>query len=95
MTDINDTLIVVTADHAHTMSHSGYPERGTNILGIASTSDVDNLPFTILSYANGPGYRPSGRTGKRPNYLEEEIGKYSFVLLLFFNFSKAISQQNY
>lgn len=28
-----DTMIVVTADHAHTMTISGYPERGANILG--------------------------------------------------------------
>ncbi|XP_075214863.1 membrane-bound alkaline phosphatase-like [Lycorma delicatula] len=78
MTDINDTLIVVTADHAHTMSHSGYPDRGSNILGIAATSDVDRLPFPILSYANGPGYRPSGKSGKRHNYWEDDLDRDDF-----------------
>lgn len=28
-----DTMIVVTSDHSHTMTISGYPSRGTNILG--------------------------------------------------------------
>lgn len=33
MTSENDTLIVVTADHAHTMTIVGWPSRGNNILG--------------------------------------------------------------
>jgi alkaline phosphatase len=33
LTDEEDTLIVVTADHAHTMTISGYPIRGNEILG--------------------------------------------------------------
>nr|CAD7268736.1 unnamed protein product [Timema shepardi] len=33
LTDEKDTLIVVTSDHAHVMSYSGYPTRGNDILG--------------------------------------------------------------
>jgi alkaline phosphatase len=51
------TLMIVTADHSHTMTMSGYPERGTNILGFAG-KDMNQLPYTTLSYANGPGHKP-------------------------------------
>jgi len=63
-----DTLIVVTADHAHTLVFSGYSRRGNPILGKAVGSireengpefatDALGLPYTTLSYANGPGYQ--------------------------------------
>jgi len=67
-TNAADTLIVVTADHSHTLSISGYPARGNPILGLvvgssgegaASTEPAQDLtgqPYTTLSYANGPGY---------------------------------------
>lgn len=74
LTDESDTLIVVTADHAHTMSMSGYPARGTNILGIYGKSK-DNLPYSTLSYANGPGYRNESVAGVRHNLTKDELGK--------------------
>ncbi|XP_050540538.1 membrane-bound alkaline phosphatase-like [Daktulosphaira vitifoliae] len=54
MTKEDDTLIVVTSDHAHTMTMAGYPQRGANILGLASSTANDDMPYTTLSYANGP-----------------------------------------
>jgi len=66
--DPAETLIVVTADHSHTLTISGYPKRGNPILGkvvgvdwFRGTGDVEgrdglDLPYTTLSYANGPGY---------------------------------------
>ncbi|XP_050431790.1 alkaline phosphatase, tissue-nonspecific isozyme-like [Adelges cooleyi] len=55
MTKEDDTLIVVTSDHSHTMTMAGYPDRGSDILGVATTSSTDAMPYTTLSYANGPG----------------------------------------
>ena len=55
--------MIVTADHSHTMTINGYPGRGNPIFGIVveETGDVsvgkDGLPYTTLSYANGPGGR--------------------------------------
>jgi alkaline phosphatase len=67
-TDPRETLIVVTADHSHTLTISGYPKRGNPILGLVSgggflsggkdelATDALGKPYTTLSYANGPGY---------------------------------------
>ncbi|MCC4587789.1 alkaline phosphatase [Xanthomonas sp. NCPPB 1067] len=63
-----DTLIVVTADHSHTLNFVGYPVRGNPILGKVRggggeegdrsqlATDMAGRPYTTLSYANGPGY---------------------------------------
>lgn len=56
MTDESDTLVVVTADHSHVFTYNGYADRGENIFGTADKSDIDQLPYTTLSYANGPGF---------------------------------------
>ncbi|RPE77189.1 alkaline phosphatase [Vulcaniibacterium tengchongense] len=68
MTSADDTLILVTADHSHTLSFVGYPVRGNPILGkVRGTSgeegdpsqlarDATGLPYTTLNYSNGPGY---------------------------------------
>lgn len=65
MTDAEDTLIIVTADHGHTMAIQGYSKRGADILGLSMVDSdegerpmlaaVDRKPYTTLSYANGPG----------------------------------------
>ena len=61
MVDLDDTLIMVTADHSHTLTISGYPKRGNPILGKMDPIEELNLPdmevYTTLSYANGPGYK--------------------------------------
>lgn len=76
MTDRSETLIVTTADHSHTLTMSGYPVRGNDILGLvrgnnsqgepASVFTRDQLgkPYTALNYANGPGY--TGKSDKQP-----------------------------
>jgi alkaline phosphatase len=74
-TDPRDTLVVVTADHSHTLSFAGYPVRGNPILGkvmgLSSEDslpglarDATGLPYTTLMYANGPGY--PGASAQQP-----------------------------
>lgn len=53
--NLNDTLIIVTADHSHTMTISGYAERGNPILGLSQGEADDGKPYTTLGYMNGPG----------------------------------------
>lgn len=71
LTSEADTLILVTADHSHTLTISGYPRRGNPILGKVETGlgeltkDAAGLPYTTLGYANGPGY-----TGELPDLNE-------------------------
>ena len=66
MVDLNETLILVTADHSHVMTMAGNPKRGTSILGLAG-KDAGGVPYTTLGYANGPGYR-----GPRPRSAPAE-----------------------
>lgn len=61
LTNDKDTLILVTADHSHVFTIAGYPSRGNPILGKTAVAGVDakdslGLPYTTLSYANGPGW---------------------------------------
>lgn len=76
MTDAADTLVLVTADHSHTLSFMGYPVRGNPILGkimrVARPGEVGpqpaldstGLPYTTLSYTSGPGY--AGASNRQP-----------------------------
>lgn len=64
LTNETDTLIVVTSDHSHTLTYSGYPKRGNDILGVAG-KDADKLPYATLSYANGLGYKENNPDGSR------------------------------
>lgn len=46
MTDTRNTLIVVTSDHAHTLSISGYPTKSNDILGPGTqNSDIGRVVF--------------------------------------------------
>jgi len=75
-TSTQDTLILVTADHSHTLNFVGYPTRGNPILGKvrgrvsedddpnAYALDATGLTYTTLVYANGPGY--TGASNQQP-----------------------------
>ncbi len=71
--NLDETLIIVTADHSHTFFIQGYPARGNNIMGLVRevdnngdfdenpTVDRDKKPFSTLGYANGAVVRGSER----------------------------------
>lgn len=80
-TAADDTLILVTADHSHTLTFSGYGRRGNPILGkvyggsresiatvdpTALARDANQLPYTVLNYTSGPGYRRDPAHGEAP-----------------------------
>ncbi|XP_075155834.1 alkaline phosphatase 12 [Haematobia irritans] len=48
--DLKDTLVIVTADHSHTLTINGHAAKGANILGIAGNSKTEGTPYTILTY---------------------------------------------
>lgn len=65
--DMENTLIMVTADHSHVFTIAGYPKRGNPILGkVVSVGEdtpelaADDLPYTTLGYMNGRGFRDLG-----------------------------------
>lgn len=89
MVDPEQTLVLVTADHGHTMTISGYPVRGNPILGKVFGNDdagdpegrpslaTDGKPFTALSYANGPGAVPDNE--RRPDLTDIDTTRREFV----------------
>lgn len=61
---LDDTLLIVTSDHANSLSINGYPKRGNNILDVAGKSQIDSMKYTTLTYSVGfapdPIYRYFG-----------------------------------
>lgn len=54
---MEETLIIVTADHSHSFSLNGYPSRGNDILGFGNNLDSPKTDaYETLSYVNGPGF---------------------------------------
>ncbi len=66
MTNDEDTLIVVTADHEHAIAMNGYCGRGSPVLGLCMEPDNagvehtgepimanDGKPYTVIGYLNG------------------------------------------
>lgn len=87
--DLSNTLIVVTADHDHTMTINGYAKKGNPILDISRSyrdgtvnKDADGKTYTTLVFGNGPN-RPNVRTdidstvAQGDDYLQESGVKLS------------------
>jgi alkaline phosphatase len=86
MVDLDETLIIVTADHSHVFTMAGYPARGNPILGLVHRPDghdghqvepvsaKDGKPYTTLGYYNGPG----AVSGERPDLTETDTTDKDF-----------------
>jgi alkaline phosphatase len=80
--DLNDTLVVVTGDHSHTLTIAGYAKRGNPILGISIDVDgkpilaADGKPYTTIGFANGPG--ATDKPEERPEITMEEATSPDF-----------------
>jgi alkaline phosphatase len=80
---LENTLIVVTADHDHTMVLNGYPKRGNPVLDIVRgytdgepSRDADGKTYTTLVFGNGPNRLETradvdSQTALSAGYLQE------------------------
>lgn len=79
--DLRDTLVIVTADHSHNLTLTGYSPRGAPVLGLVTGADgapmrlADGKPATVLSYANGPG----GAMGPRADLSDADVDDPDFI----------------
>ncbi|MGJ3231229.1 MAG: alkaline phosphatase [Oceanicaulis sp.] len=92
MTDPDETLILVTADHGHVFNIAGYARRGNPILGLVhppapDLSDDptppsparDGRPYTTLGYYNGPHQRPAQGSLTQAEVLDPDYRQESAV----------------
>ncbi|SHL57236.1 alkaline phosphatase [Roseibium suaedae] len=88
LTNDEDTLIIVTADHEHAIAFNGYCGRGSPITGLCYDVDGagvkhldkpllgdDGKPFTVAGFLNGAGSvlkKDDNWTGSRPDLTQEQ-----------------------
>lgn len=79
-TNDKDTLIIVTADHSHPYTVSGYLPRSRNVLGAGDFSIEDKMWIFSSSYAQGQGYVEhfDATIGGRKNPRGQNYMKTSF-----------------
>lgn len=80
---MDETLIIVTADHSHSLTINGYPKIGNDILGIAHESKFDETPYTTLTYGTGgpDSFQMEFKDGKirRADPSKQDTTSYNYV----------------
>jgi len=58
LTNKNDTLISVSADHSHVFTFGGYAPRGASLFGLGAdfVDTYDKESVFVIGYGNGPGF---------------------------------------
>ncbi|WP_339756775.1 alkaline phosphatase [uncultured Hoeflea sp.] len=95
LTDDEDTLIIVTADHEHAIAFNGYCGRGSPITGLCYDIDdageahtdeplkgKDGKPFTVIGYLNGVGSvlkEDQQWTGSRADLTNEQAMDKDYI----------------
>ncbi|KAM8721071.1 hypothetical protein ACLKA7_007017 [Drosophila subpalustris] len=65
---LDETLLIVTADHSHSLTINGHPERGADILGMAGNSKTEGTPYTTLTYGTSyKGFQVDPEKNQRQN----------------------------
>ncbi|EDW00073.1 alkaline phosphatase [Drosophila grimshawi] len=65
---LDETLFIVTADHSHSLTINGHPERGADILGLAGNSKTEQTPYTTLTYGTSyKGFQVNAEQLQRQN----------------------------
>ncbi|SFR03595.1 alkaline phosphatase [Poseidonocella sedimentorum] len=95
LTNDEDTLIIVTADHEHAIAFNGYCGRGSDILGlcmgVSKMGDkhsnepllaADGKPYTVVGFLNGSGSvlrEDVNWVGARGDLTQEEATDMDYV----------------
>lgn len=85
--DLSNTLVIVTADHAHTLTLSGYAKLGNPILGLSLGKDgtpnlaKDGKPYTVINYTNGPGgvFNEDGTAAPREDLMNVDTAHVDYI----------------
>ncbi|XP_011495250.1 PREDICTED: alkaline phosphatase [Ceratosolen solmsi marchali] len=82
MINAEETLVIVTSDHTHSLAFNGNSRRGSDILGIAEDSKFDKIPYTTLSYSTGGpnnlAYEVSNNKSVRKNPNENDTTQFTY-----------------